>query len=140
MAHIATTAPTASTPLASASATEQTINPKVTRALAQMELDKQAAKDAGLWDANYERMTNTLGKMFVEANDVDSVLEVCIGAIVTATAQDHGMRVVRANENAKMDGEIIVWRDSGLVILPHGMEALTALDQLRAALGEKAGQ
>lgn len=140
MAHIATTAPTASTPLASASATEQTINPKVTRALAQLERDKQAAKDAGLWDANYERMTNTLGEMFVEANDVDPVLEVCIGAMVTSIAQDHGLRLVRANESAELNGQIVVWRDSGLVILPHDMEALTALDQLRAALGETAGE
>lgn len=114
------------------------LTPAVRRALAQLERDKQTAKDAGLWDANYERIQNTLGDMFREANDVDSVLEVCIGGIVTSIAQDHGLRVVRANENALQDGEIVIWWDSALVILPLGIKAMDALDQLRAALAQKA--
>ncbi|MCX4578149.1 hypothetical protein OHB41_34165 [Streptomyces sp. NBC_01571] len=116
------------------------LTPDVERALAQIEIDKQTAKDAGLWDENYERVLNTLGDMFREANDVDSVLEVCIGAMVTAIAQDHGMRVVRANESAddQLHGQITVW--PRLVVLPHAITALDALDQLRGALDEKAGE
>jgi hypothetical protein len=117
-------------------------SPEVTRALAQIELDRQAAKDAGLYDARYEKCLNVLGEMFVEANDVDPVIDILVEAMVVGLAKEHGLRVARANESAddQLGGQIVVWRESGLVLLPHSMAALAALDQLRTALGEKAGE
>jgi ATP-dependent DNA ligase len=119
---------------------EPTLNPEVTHALAHLEADKQAARDAGLWTPDYERVANTLAELFIEQNDVDSVLEAIFQAMANQIAAEHNLRMVRANESAdeQMGGEIVVWRDSGLVILPHSMKAVDVLDQLRAALVEKA--
>jgi hypothetical protein len=117
-------------------------SPEVTRALAQLELDKQAAKDAGLWDAQYERVLNTFGEMLIEANDVDTVLEVIFQAMANQIAAENNLRLARANASAddQFDGQIIVWPESGLVLVPHSMDAHEVLDQLRAHLGEKAGE
>jgi hypothetical protein len=120
--------------------TTTALKPHVAEALAHLERDKQAARDSGLWSPAYERMTNALGEMFVEQNDVDSVLEAAFQGMANHIAAEHNLRMVRANESAdeQMGGEIVVWRNSGLVILPHSMTAIDALDQLRAALDEKA--
>ncbi|MFD7001911.1 hypothetical protein ACFWA5_38075 [Streptomyces mirabilis] len=117
---------------------EATLTPDVTRTLAHLEADKQAARDAGLWTPDYERVANTLAELFIEQNDVDSVLEAIFQAMANHLAAERNLRLVRANESAneQMGGEIVVWWESGLVILPHSMKAIDALDQLRAALAE----
>ncbi|MFE2300813.1 hypothetical protein ACFXAW_21820 [Streptomyces sp. NPDC059445] len=117
-------------------------SPEVTRALAQIELDKQAAKDAGLWDAQYERVMNTFSEMIIEANDVDTVLEAIFQAMATQIATENNLRFARANASAdvQLDGQIIVWPESGLVLVPHSMTAHEVLDQLRAHLSEKTGE
>ncbi|MFI0964654.1 hypothetical protein ACH4S8_25140 [Streptomyces sp. NPDC021080] len=116
-------------------------SPEVTRALAQIELDKQAAKDAGLWDAQYEKCLNTFGEMLIEANDVDTVLEAIFQAMANQIAAENNLRLARANASAddQFDGQIIVWPESGLVLVPHSMGAHEVLDQLRGHLAEKAG-
>jgi hypothetical protein len=113
-------------------------SPEVTRALAQIELDRQAAKDAGIYDARYERCLNTFGEMIIEAGDVDTVLEVIFRAMANQIAAENNLRLARANASAddQFDGQIIVWPESGLVLVPHSMDAHEVLDQLRAALGE----
>jgi hypothetical protein len=118
--------------------TEPQLTPEVTHALAHLEADKQAARDAGLWSESYERATNTLRELFIEANDVDTVLEAVFQGMANHLAAEHNLRMVRANESAndQMGGEIVVWWKSGLVILPHSMKAVDVLDQLRAALAE----
>ncbi|MFD5818103.1 hypothetical protein [Streptomyces sp. NPDC127038] len=115
-------------------------SPEVTRALAQIELDKQAAKDAGLWDAQYERVLSTFGEMLIEANDVDTVLEAIFQAMANQIAAENNLRLARANASAddQFGGQLIVWRESGLVLVPHSMSAHEALDQLRAHLAEHA--
>jgi hypothetical protein len=117
-------------------------SPQVTRALAQIELDKQAAKDAGRWDARYEKCLNTFGEMVIEANDVDLVLEAIFQAMANQIAAENNLRLARANASAddQFDGQIIVWPESGLVLVPHSMTAHEVLDQLRAHLGEQAGE
>ncbi|MGC8919448.1 hypothetical protein AB7952_11235 [Streptomyces sp. PG2] len=109
--------------------------PEVTQALAQLEVDKQAARDAGLYDEKYERLNNELGKLFTETNSVGPVLEVVFQGIVNDLAKEHGLRLVRANEGATE--ELLVWPESGIVVLPHGMTAMDALDQIRAALADE---
>jgi hypothetical protein len=120
--------------------TTTALKPHVTEALAHLEADKQAARDSGLWTPDYERVANTLAELFIEQNDVGSVLEAIFQAMANQIAAEHKLRLVRANESAdeQMGGEIVVWWESGLVILPHSMKAVDALDQLRAALDEKA--
>jgi len=117
-------------------------SPEVTRALAQLELDKQAAKDAGRWDARHEKCLNTLGEMFIEADAVDPVLEAIFQVMANRIAAENNLRLARANASAEdqFDGQIIVWPESGLVLVPHSMTAHEVLDQLRAHLGEKAGE
>lgn len=121
--------------------TESQLTTEVTHALAHLEADKQAARDAGIWTPDYDRVANNLAKMFIEQNDVGSVLEAIFQGMANHIAAEHNLRMVRANESAdeQMGGEIVVWRDSGLVILPHSMKACDVLDQLRAALAEDRG-
>ncbi|MFD9651728.1 hypothetical protein [Streptomyces mirabilis] len=117
------------------------IDPKVTRALARLEADKQAARDAGRWSPDYARVLNALGEMFTEANDVDSVLEVIFQGIADDLAAKHSLRLARATKVAdeQLAGKILVWRDYGLVLVPHGMKASDVLEQLRAAVDEARG-
>ncbi|WP_328757489.1 hypothetical protein [Streptomyces sp. NBC_00271] len=117
------------------------IDPKVTHALAQLEVNKQAARDAGRWSPDCERVLTVLGEMFVEQNDVDSVLEAAFQGLVNDLAAKNNLRLVRVNESAndQLAGEIAVWRDYGLVLVPHSMKASGVLDQLRAALDESRG-
>lgn len=117
---------------------ETAVSPEVARALAQLVADTQAARDAGLWDANYQRMTDELGRMFRETNSVLPVLEVCFQAVLNELAKKHELTLTRAVKDAddQLDGKILFWRDAQIVILPHGMTAADALDQLRAAVDE----
>ncbi|QQM41965.1 hypothetical protein [Streptomyces liliifuscus] len=114
------------------------VSPEVARALVQMDAQEQTVREAGLWDANYERVNNALREMFIETNSVGPVLEVIFQGEVDRLAAKHGLRLARANESADkdLDGKLLVWREYGLVLLPHGMTARDALDQLRAALAE----
>ncbi|MGW4974679.1 hypothetical protein [Streptomyces mirabilis] len=118
--------------------TESQLTPEVTHALAHLEADKQAARDAGLWSPAYERATNTLAELFIEQNDVGIVLEAIFQSMVNRLAAEHDLRLVRANESAdeQMGGEIVIWRASGIVIVPFGMSTCDVLDQLRAAIAE----
>ncbi|MFJ6645801.1 hypothetical protein ACIQPS_09080 [Streptomyces sp. NPDC091290] len=114
------------------------LSPRVARALTRLDEDTQAARQSGLWSPAYQRMADELARMFVEANEVDSVLDICFQAMCNRVAEQHNLRLVRAREDAsgQLDGEIIVFREAGIVILPHGMSPLAALDQLRAAVDE----
>ncbi|MEU5339339.1 hypothetical protein AB0H18_00535 [Streptomyces sp. NPDC020766] len=116
------------------------VSPEVADALAQMDEQEQEAREAGLWDANYERMHVELAKMFREANTVQPVLDACFQAMCNSIAEEHGLRLTRASADAsdQLGGKLLVWRESGIVILPHEMTPLDALDQLRAAVGETA--